>query len=121
MPVLNHIAVYVKDLKKSADFYTRIIGLDTIPEPFHDGRPLLRLDEAQVARRHRMGHPRLQVDPPRLVRDLDKRLEDMDHDGIDQGIVPMTPNYEGSTEEPMVLPAATPGSAGRLVHWCTGS
>lgn len=38
MPVLNHIAVYVKDLQKSAVFYTHIIGLDTIPEPFHDGR-----------------------------------------------------------------------------------
>ena len=29
-------------------------------------------------------------------------------DGIDQGIVPMVPNYEGSTEEPVVLPAAFP-------------
>ena len=35
---LNHIAVYVIDLKISSDFYSRIIGLDTIPEPFHDGR-----------------------------------------------------------------------------------
>ncbi len=37
-PVLNHIAVYVVDLKTSTDFYTHIIHLDTIPEPFHDGR-----------------------------------------------------------------------------------
>lgn len=37
-PVLNHIAVYVKDLKTSTDFYTNIVQLDTIPEPFHDGR-----------------------------------------------------------------------------------
>ena len=29
-------------------------------------------------------------------------------DGIDQGIVPMVANYEGSTEEPVVLPAAFP-------------
>ena len=36
--VLNHIALYVKDLKTSTDFYHDIIGLDTIPEPFHDGR-----------------------------------------------------------------------------------
>jgi lactoylglutathione lyase len=36
--VLNHIALYVKDLKISTDFYSNIIGLDTIPEPFHDGR-----------------------------------------------------------------------------------
>jgi len=35
---LNHIALYVNDLKRSSDFYSHIIGLDTIPEPFHDGR-----------------------------------------------------------------------------------
>jgi lactoylglutathione lyase len=35
---LNHTAIYVVDLKKSGDFYTRIIGLDTVPEPFHDGK-----------------------------------------------------------------------------------
>ncbi|HRH60060.1 MAG TPA: VOC family protein [Chitinophagaceae bacterium] len=36
--MLNHIAIYVVDLQKSGDFYQNIIGLDTIPEPFHDGR-----------------------------------------------------------------------------------
>lgn len=36
--VLNHIAHYVHDLQKSTAFYRDIIGLDTIPEPFHDGR-----------------------------------------------------------------------------------
>jgi lactoylglutathione lyase len=35
---LNHTAIYVVDLKKSGDFYINIIGLDTIPEPFHDGK-----------------------------------------------------------------------------------
>lgn len=35
---LNHIALYVVDLKVSTHFYQNIIGLDTIPEPFHDGR-----------------------------------------------------------------------------------
>ena len=35
---LNHIAIYVHDLKKSSSFYSDIIGLDTIPEPFHDGK-----------------------------------------------------------------------------------
>jgi lactoylglutathione lyase len=34
--MLNHIAVYVVDLKISTAFYRDIIGLDTIPEPFHD-------------------------------------------------------------------------------------
>jgi lactoylglutathione lyase len=37
-PVLNHIAIYVKDLKVSTSFYSDIIDLDTIPEPFHDGK-----------------------------------------------------------------------------------
>ena len=36
--VLNHTAIYVQDVKKSAAFYRNIIGLDTIPEPFHDGK-----------------------------------------------------------------------------------
>ena len=37
-PILNHIALYVTDLKISTRFYQQIVGLDTIPEPFHDGR-----------------------------------------------------------------------------------
>jgi lactoylglutathione lyase len=36
-PTLNHIALYVTDLKKSTAFYQDIVHLDTIPEPFHDG------------------------------------------------------------------------------------
>jgi len=35
---LNHTAIYVKDLQKSAFFYEQVIGLDTIPEPFRIGR-----------------------------------------------------------------------------------
>lgn len=36
--MLNHIALYVVDLKTSTSFYHDIVGLDTIPEPFHDNR-----------------------------------------------------------------------------------
>jgi lactoylglutathione lyase len=36
--ILNHIAIYVVDLRQSTAFYKNIIGLDTIPEPFHDGK-----------------------------------------------------------------------------------
>ena len=35
---LNHVAIFVKDLKATKSFYETIIGLDTIPEPFHDGK-----------------------------------------------------------------------------------
>lgn len=34
---LNHIALYVEDLGKSARFYKDVIGLDSVPEPFKDG------------------------------------------------------------------------------------
>ncbi len=35
---LNHIALYVTDLQRATNFYLNVVGLDTIPEPFHDGR-----------------------------------------------------------------------------------
>jgi lactoylglutathione lyase len=35
---LNHIAIYVFDLKKSTVFYESVLQLKQIPEPFHDGR-----------------------------------------------------------------------------------
>jgi lactoylglutathione lyase len=35
---INHTAIFVKDLKTTKAFYENIIGLDTIPEPFHDGK-----------------------------------------------------------------------------------
>lgn len=35
---LNHVAIYVKDLSTSTRFYKDLIGLENIPEPFHDGR-----------------------------------------------------------------------------------
>jgi lactoylglutathione lyase len=34
---INHIAQTVVNLQQAAHFYSNIIGLDTIPEPFHDG------------------------------------------------------------------------------------
>jgi lactoylglutathione lyase len=35
---INHTAIYVMDIQKTAAFYTNVIGLDTVPEPFHDGK-----------------------------------------------------------------------------------
>lgn len=34
---INHIALSVVNMQQSNFFYREIIGLDTIPEPFHDG------------------------------------------------------------------------------------
>lgn len=36
--VINHVAIFVTDLQRSGNFYENIVGLDTIPEPFHDGK-----------------------------------------------------------------------------------
>jgi lactoylglutathione lyase len=35
---INHTAIYVMDIAKSGNFYSNIIELDTVPEPFHDGK-----------------------------------------------------------------------------------
>jgi lactoylglutathione lyase len=37
-PHMNHLAFSVHNLERSTRFYQEVIGLDTIPEPFHDGR-----------------------------------------------------------------------------------
>ena len=36
----NHLAIFVTNLQQSRQFYTNVIGLDTLPEPFHDGKHL---------------------------------------------------------------------------------
>ncbi|MEJ7643486.1 MAG: VOC family protein [Chryseolinea sp.] len=35
---LNHIGIYVTNLKTSTTFYENILNLKQIPEPFHDGK-----------------------------------------------------------------------------------
>ncbi|MDP9040810.1 MAG: VOC family protein [Bacteroidota bacterium] len=35
-PHFNHLTVYVTDLARATNFYTSVMMLDTIPEPFHD-------------------------------------------------------------------------------------
>ena len=37
-PVLDHIAIYVTDLKKSSAFYRDVLDFDSLPEPFRDGK-----------------------------------------------------------------------------------
>jgi lactoylglutathione lyase len=34
---IDHVALQVKDVKKSVAFYGNVMGLEQLPEPFHDG------------------------------------------------------------------------------------
>jgi lactoylglutathione lyase len=36
--LINHLAFYVVNLEQSGSFYKEVIGLDTLAEPFHDGK-----------------------------------------------------------------------------------
>jgi len=63
-PRINHIALSVLDLKRSSDFYTQIIHLDSIPEPFHDGRHIwLAIGDASAL--HLIQNPGPIVAPPK--------------------------------------------------------
>jgi lactoylglutathione lyase len=45
-PHINHLALYVVDLQRSATFYKDILQLQQIEEPFHDGKHVwLKLGE----------------------------------------------------------------------------
>ena len=35
---INHTAIFVMDIEKTGNFYSKIIGLDSVAEPFHDGK-----------------------------------------------------------------------------------
>jgi len=37
-PSMDHIALYVFDLDKSAEFYKNVMKFEVIPEPFHDDK-----------------------------------------------------------------------------------
>lgn len=37
-PEFDHTAVHVRDLRKSAEFYEKVIGLERMPDPFKDGQ-----------------------------------------------------------------------------------
>ncbi len=37
-PIINHVAITVSDLQATVLFYNNIIGLDTIANPFNDGK-----------------------------------------------------------------------------------
>lgn len=67
-PHVNHIAFSVAQLERSRVFYTQIVGLDTIPEPFHDHRHVW-LSISEHAHLHLIQNP-----PPITVPDKNTHL-----------------------------------------------
>lgn len=67
-PHVNHIAFSVAQLERSRQFYTEIVGLDTIPEPFHDNRHVW-LSISEHAHLHLIQNP-----PPIVVPDKNTHL-----------------------------------------------
>lgn len=65
---INHIAFSVAQLERSRQFYQDVIGLDTIPEPFHDGRHVW-LSVSEHAHLHLIQNP-----PPIVVPDKNTHL-----------------------------------------------
>lgn len=47
-PTIDHVALHVRDLEKSAQFYQKVMGLSRIADPFHGGLHVwLRIGEHQ--------------------------------------------------------------------------
>ena len=67
-PHVNHIAFSVAQLERSRIFYQELIGLDTIPEPFHDHRHVW-LSISEHAHLHLIQNP-----PPITVPDKNTHL-----------------------------------------------
>ena len=67
-PHVNHIAFSVLHLERSRLFYQEVLGLDTIPEPFHDQRHVW-LAISEHAHLHLIQNP-----PPITVPDKNTHL-----------------------------------------------
>lgn len=67
-PHVNHIALSVAQLERSYVFYHEVVGLDSIPEPFHDNRHVW-LSISEHAHLHLIQNP-----PPIVVPKKDTHL-----------------------------------------------
>lgn len=64
--VLDHLAIFVADVERSAAFYEAVFGFGRVPEPFHDGRhiwlaighglSLHIVGNAEASREHELSH-----------------------------------------------------------------
>ena len=98
---LNHIGVYVTNLKVSTSFYENILSLKQIPEPFHDGKHTwfsigkaghLHLIEGEKKEYTRDRNDHLCFS----VRSIEAFIENLDKNKVDYT------NWPGTAKEPTV-------------------
>jgi lactoylglutathione lyase len=102
-PVLNHVALSVVSLQKSTDFYKNMIQLDSIPEPFKDGkhswfkiadRSQLHIIEASKGIREHDKSTHLCFSVPSIEEFMER---------LDKAKIPYS-NFPGTSKSPTIRP-----------------
>jgi lactoylglutathione lyase len=87
--MLNHIALYVVDLQKSADFYKNVLQLPEIPEPFKDGKHVwLRIgahSQLHIIQGNKAQEHDINTHLAFSVKDLSKFMAHLDKLGVRYG------------------------------------
>jgi len=87
--MLNHIALYVVDLQKSADFYKNALLLPEIPEPFKDGKHVwLRIgphSQLHIIQGNKAQEHDINTHLAFSVKDLSKFMAHLDKLGVRYG------------------------------------
>jgi lactoylglutathione lyase len=98
---LNHMGVYVTDLKKSTTFYENILSLKQIPEPFHDGKHTW-FSIGKAGHLHLIEGAKKQYERDRndhlcfSVKDIDAFIANLDKNHVEYT------NWPGTAKEPTV-------------------
>lgn len=98
---LNHIGVYVTDLKVSTAFYENTLGLKQIPEPFHDGKHTW-FSIGKAGHLHLIEGVKRQYERDRndhlcfSVKDIDAFISNLDKHRVEYT------NWPGTAKEPTV-------------------
>ncbi len=87
--MLNHIALYVVDVQKTADFYKNALLLPQLPEPFKDGRHVwLRIgphSQLHIIQGNKAQEHDINTHLAFSVKDLDKFMAHLDKLGVRYG------------------------------------
>jgi lactoylglutathione lyase len=87
--LLNHIALYVVDLQKSADFYKNALRLPELPEPFKDGKHVwLRIgphSQLHIIQGNKVQEHDINTHLAFSVKDLPKFMAHLDKLGVRYG------------------------------------